>query len=251
MGVDYSKIAMYYDQVRITSPDYLKFWSCRIAHHGSINKHSKVLDIGCGTGRFTLMLSKITGAEVHAIDPSEEMLNEAMKKDKKKNVIWGGGTAEHLPFPDKYFDCVYMTFVFHHIKNRNKAVSEMRRVLAPKGKCVIMTTSHGHIKRAPLYLFPGLADIDLERFPSLIEFKRILIKGGFGNVHYHLDRYKNKRYALDDYLKLVKSKHISTLAVLSEKEFERGYMIFENRLKEKYQRFVGIGHGVYIVSGEK
>ena len=105
----------------LTSPDYLKFWSLRIAFYGSINKHSKVLDIGCGTGRFSIALSRITGAKVYAIDPSEEMLICAMKKDKTKKVIWSKGTAENLPFPDKYFNCVYMTFVFHHIKKRKKA----------------------------------------------------------------------------------------------------------------------------------
>lgn len=251
MHVDYSDIARYYDKVRITQPDYLKFWSSKIAQYGCIDKNSRVLDIGCGTGRFTLMLSKITNAEVHAIEPSEKMLAEAKKKDKNKRIIWRLGGAEKLPFPKMYFDCVYMTFVFHHIKNRKKALSEMYRVLKQKGRCVIMTTSYGHIRRSPLYLFPGLAEIDLGRFPSLPEFKKILKNVGFKDVHYHIDRYEKNRYAIDDYLKRVKSKHVSTLSVLSEKEFERGYNIFEKRLREKYRDHLEIRHGVYIVSGEK
>ncbi len=251
MDVDYSDIAQYYDKVRITSPDYLRFWSLKIAHYGSIDRNSRVLDIGCGTGRFTIMLSNITKAEVYAIDPSEDMLDEAKKKDKKKKVTWSKGTAEKLPFSNEFFDCVYMTFVFHQIKNRKKALTEVYRILKPKGKCVFMTTSYAHIKRSPLYMFPGLAAIDLARFPSLPEFKRILEKGGLRNVHYHLDRYKDHGYAVDDYLKRVKSKHISTLSVLSKEEFERGYEEFERRLKEKYLDYVVIPHGVYIVSGEK
>jgi ubiquinone/menaquinone biosynthesis C-methylase UbiE len=251
MRLDYSNIAQYYDKVRITSPDYLRFWSSRIAHYGSVKKHSRVLDIGCGTGRFTLMLAKNTGAEVYAIDPSDDMMGEAKKKDKKKKVRWSKGTAERLSFPNEYFDCVFMTFVFHQIKNRKKSLTEIYRVLKPKGKCVFMTTSYAHIKRSPLYMFPGLAAIDLARFPSLPEFKRILEKGGFSNVHYHLDKYKDHGYAVDDYLKRVKSKHISTLSVLSKEEFERGYEEFKRRLKEKYQDYIKIPHGVYIVSGEK
>jgi len=251
MTIDYSDIAKYYDKVRITTPEYLRFWSSRIAYYGSIKKGSKVLDIGCGTGRFTLMLCKITKADVYAIDPSEEMLGEAKKKDKKKRVFWNLSTAEELLFPSKFYDCVYMTFVFHQIKNRKKAVAEINRILKPKGKCVFMTTSYAHIRRSPLYMFPGLAKIDLARFPSLPEFKRILERGGFRNVHYHLDRYEDHRYAIDDYLNRVKSKHISTLSVLSKEQFERGYEIFERRLKEKYRDYVVIPHGVYIVSGEK
>lgn len=251
MDVNYSDIAKYYDKVRITSPDYLRFWSLKIAHYGSINRNSRVLDIGCGTGRFTLMLSKVTKAEVYAIDPSEDMLDEAKKKDKKKKVKWSKGIAEKLSLPNEYFDCVYMTFVFHQIKNRKKAVAEIYRVLKPKGKCVFMTTSYAHIRWSPLYMFPGLAKIDLARFPSLPEFKRILQKGGFSNVHYHLDRYGDHGYAVDDYLKRVKNKHISTISVLSKEEFERGYKVFERRLKEKYLDYVDIPSGVYIVSGEK
>lgn len=251
MGIDYSNIAEYYDKVRITSPDYMRFWSSMIAFYGSIKKGSKVLDIGCGTGRFTLMLSKITKAEVFAIEPSKEMLGKAMKKDKNKKVIWSKNTAEKLPFPDEFFDCVYMTFVFHHIKNKKKAMAEMYRTLKPKGKCVIVTTSYGHIRRSPLYLFPGLATIDLGRFPSLPEFKVILKKSGFKDVHYHIDKYESKRYAIDDYLNRVKSKHVSTLSLLSEEEFMNGYVIFEKRLKKKYKKYLEIGHGVYSVSGEK
>lgn len=251
MDVDYSIIAKYYDKVRITQPDYLRFWSARIAHYGLIKKGSKVLDVGCGTGRFTLMLSEVTKAEVYAIDPSEDMLDEAEKKDKKKKVKWSKGTAERLSFPNEYFDCVYMTFVFHQIKNRKKALSEIFMILKPKGKCVFMTTSYAHIKRSPLYMFPGLAKIDLARFPSLPEFRRILKEEGFRNVHYHLDNYEDHRYTVDDYLQRVKSKHISTLSVLSKEEFEQGYEVFERRLKEKYRDYVEIPHGVYIVSGEK
>ncbi|UCE39126.1 MAG: methyltransferase domain-containing protein [Thermoplasmata archaeon] len=251
MPVDYSDIAGYYDKVRITSPDYLRFWSSRIAQYGSINKNSRVLDIGSGTGRFTLMLSKVTNSEVHAIEPSVDMLDKAMKKDKKKKVNWSKGKAEELAFPDEFFDCVYMTFVFHHIKNRKKALAEIYRILKPKGKCIFMTTSYGHIRRSPLYLFPGLAAIDLGRFPSLPEFKRILKKASFKDVHYHLDKYENQKYSLDDYLKRVKSKHVSTLSVLAEDEFKRGYIIFEKKLRAKYRDFLEIRHGVYLVSGRK
>jgi hypothetical protein len=102
-----------------------------------------------------------------------------------------------------------------------------------------------------LYLFPKLAAIDLGRFPSLPEFRRILIKGGFRNVHYHLDKHEDLRYFIDDYLNRVKSKHISTLFLLSEKDFQNGYKVFEKRMKEKFKDHVVIPYGVYIASGEK
>lgn len=251
MRVDYSEIAPYYDKVRITSPEILNFWASKIAHYGSIDKDSKVLDIGCGTGRFSKALAEITGAQVYAIDPSQEMLDKAKKKDKNKNIEWSKGKAEDLPFPDEYFDCVYMTFVFHQIKDRKRAVQEMHRVLKKEGKCLVMTTSYAHIRRSPLYHFPGLSEIDLARFPSLPELKGILGKGGFQDVHYHLDKYHNNVRSVDELLKLVKSKYISTLAILGEEEFEHGYEVFEKKLRERFKDKIEIRHGIYIVSGEK
>jgi ubiquinone/menaquinone biosynthesis C-methylase UbiE len=229
----------------------LRFWSLRIADYGSIDKNSRVLDIGCGTGRFTMMLSKITDSKVYAIEPSDEMLNEAVKKDKKKKVCWNKAQAEKLPFPNEFFDCVFMTFVFHQIKDKKKAVAEIHRALKPKGKCVIMTTSTIHIRDSPLYLFPGLRDIDLDRFPSLPELKGILRKGKFKDVHYHLDKYATTKKPIEEYLKLIKGKHVSTLTLLTEEDFQDGYKIFEKRLRKKYKDYVDLRHGNYIVSGEK
>ncbi|UCF08631.1 MAG: methyltransferase domain-containing protein [Thermoplasmata archaeon] len=250
--MDYTKIARYYDNVRITSPDYLRFWSSRIMQYGSITERSKVLDIGCGTGRFTLMLAKISSAEVYAIDPSDEMLSEAKKKDKKKMVVWRRGGAEKLPFPDEHFDCVYMTFVFHHVKNGRKAISEMRRVLKSKGKCVILTISHGHIRSSPLYLFPGARKIDLARFPTLPELKNMLRRGGFSDVHYHMDRMKSRKMMpINQYLGLVKRKHVSTLTFFDDEEFKRRYRIFKRRLRERYGDCVKLRQGLLLVSGCK
>jgi ubiquinone/menaquinone biosynthesis C-methylase UbiE len=251
MPVDYSNIASYYDKVRITSPEYLRFWSLRIADYGSIDENSRVLDIGCGTGRFTLIVSKNTHAEIYAIEPSDEMLNEAIKKDRKKMIYWNKATAEKLPYPNDFFDCVYMTFVIHQIKDRKKAVTEMHRVLKPKGKCVIMTTSTIHIRDSPLYLFPGLREIDLDRFPSLPELKDVLRRGKFKEVHYHLDKYESIRKPIEEYLKLIRGKHVSTLTLLNEEDFQNGYKIFEKRLRKKYKDYVELRHGNYIVSGEK
>jgi ubiquinone/menaquinone biosynthesis C-methylase UbiE len=251
MPVDYKNIASYYDKVRISTPDYLRFWSMRITDYGSIDKNSRVLDIGCGTGRFTIMLSKISEAEIYTIEPSEDMLNEAVKKDKKKNICWNMAQAENLPFSNDIFDCVYMTFVFHQIKDKKKAVMEMNRVLKPKGKCVIMTTSTIHIRDSPLYLFPGLREIDLDRFPSLPELKEILRRGKFKEVHYHLDKYHTIKKPIEEYLKLIKGKHVSTLTLLTEDDFQKGYKIFEKKLRKKYKDYVELRHGNYIVSGEK
>jgi ubiquinone/menaquinone biosynthesis C-methylase UbiE len=250
-SVDYSIIAGYYDEVRAASPEYLKYWSSKVARLGALNREAKVLDIGCGTGRYTIPIASITGAHVFGIEPSEEMLDAAVKKNTHRDICWGRGVGESLAFRGESFDCVLMTFVLHHIEDKKKAISEMFRVLRPGGRCIIITTSHGHIRRSPLYLFPKLAAIDLVRFPSLPWLKSMLEEGGFKNVHYHLDMYGKRRIGIKDLLDRVKRKYISTLDILENEDFVKGYEIFEKQLRNRFEDHVELKHGVYMVSGEK
>lgn len=65
---DYSQIATSYDRYRVTSPSSLKLWLSKIIQLGKIAPGSKVLDIGCGTGRLTIPLQQMAQAEVYGID---------------------------------------------------------------------------------------------------------------------------------------------------------------------------------------
>lgn len=78
---DYAKIADRYDRVRSYPPETLDFWLTQIITFGQINKSSKVLDIGCGTGRFAVPLSLKTKAKVYGLDNSQEMLAKAREKE--------------------------------------------------------------------------------------------------------------------------------------------------------------------------
>lgn len=94
----------------------------------------KVLDVGCGKGRFSkIMIEK--GADVTGVDISEELIRETKK-------ILGGkffmGSAMDLQFPDECFDLVYSVEVIEHVPDVEKAISEMVRVLKKEGKIVLI-----------------------------------------------------------------------------------------------------------------
>lgn len=114
---DYSQIAEYYDKVGTTPSSIL---SSKIIEYGRINANCNVLDVGCGTGRFTLQLSTIGRALFCGLEPSIEMLRQAVAKDKSRSILWIRGDGQQLPFRDSVFDCVYMTMVLHHIDNKEK-----------------------------------------------------------------------------------------------------------------------------------
>jgi len=90
-----------------------------------------VLEIACGTGRFTVMLAE-RGANVVGLDISRAMLAQGREKARAANVAdrieFLRGDAARLPFPDDHFDTVLAMRFFHLADTPAKFLAEMRRV---------------------------------------------------------------------------------------------------------------------------
>ncbi|MFT4923461.1 MAG: ubiquinone/menaquinone biosynthesis C-methylase UbiE [Haloarculaceae archaeon] len=90
-----------------------------------------ILEIACGTGRFTVMLAE-RGANVVGLDISEPMLQQGREKareaDLSDRVELMRGDASRLPFPDDEFDAVFAVRFFHLADTPASFLSEMRRV---------------------------------------------------------------------------------------------------------------------------
>lgn len=97
-------------------------------------KGLKILDAGSGTGRLAVELARL-GAEVAALDLSEEMLKILRKKNSKiKTVI---GDVENMPFAEGTFDMVVSAFVIVHLKDATEFFDEVYRVLKDGGKFLV------------------------------------------------------------------------------------------------------------------
>ncbi|MDP2684041.1 MAG: class I SAM-dependent methyltransferase [bacterium] len=94
----------------------------------------KVLDLGCGTGRYSLYLDSL-GHSVTGIDISEDMIKLAREKSRKVQFIQGD--IRNLPFEDNRFDIVVSGLAVHYVKNLEKTINEFSRVLRPGGQLVI------------------------------------------------------------------------------------------------------------------
>ncbi len=99
---------------------------------------SKALDVGCGEGRFCRKLAQL-GWDAHGIDPVDAMVSAA--RSKHPEGAYTLGFAEKLPFEDGSFDLVVSYLSLIDIDGVEDAISEMARVLRPRGKLLIANLS--------------------------------------------------------------------------------------------------------------
>ncbi|MET9338806.1 methyltransferase domain-containing protein [Nonomuraea sp. NPDC003804] len=100
----------------------------------------RVLDVGCGTGYLSRVISPVvtpTG-QVTGVDLAPEMIDYARGR-APGNCAYVVGAAQDLPFPDGSFDTVVSSLAVHHIpaEDRPAALRQMFRVLRPGGRLVI------------------------------------------------------------------------------------------------------------------
>lgn len=111
----------------------------------------KILDVGCGTGNFSVKLAQ-RGCKVVGIDISDEMLDIARSKAKLKNlnIEFHNMDVYNLAFEDNSFDAVFSMAAFEFINRPAAALDEMMRVVKDEGQVLIGTIS-GDSKWGELY----------------------------------------------------------------------------------------------------
>lgn len=108
-----------------------------------IKEWHQILDIGCGTGVVTKLISENLSPEREGmavgIDAAGKMIEGAVKKRKSSTCSFKVAAAENLPFDNEIFDSVVSTLFFHHIQMdlKEKAFAEAYRVLKPGGRLVV------------------------------------------------------------------------------------------------------------------
>jgi len=123
---------------------YTKEWHIPIAADFRSARGLKVLEIGCGLGTDGAQFAE-AGADYTGVDLTEAAVELARRRFELFNLSGRFQTAdaENLAFTDDSFDLVYSHGVLHHTPETGKAIQEIRRVLRPGGRAVVMLYHRG------------------------------------------------------------------------------------------------------------
>jgi ubiquinone/menaquinone biosynthesis C-methylase UbiE len=228
MDYDESEIAKTYDEARALTPARRRRWQRLLSEHVDRTAISLVVDLGCGTGRFSEMLAAELGARVIGFDPSEKMIHQARRKPATSPVVFGRASAHELPLPDGYVDLVFMSQIYHHLPDPATVARECRRVLRVGGYVCIRTGTRENDVVVPNF-FPavrGMLDADL---PSSDDVMSNFVAAGFTPRHHEIVT----EVVTPDWPSFVRKSALradSFLARLSDTEFEQGMAALRDHL---------------------
>lgn len=115
----------------------------RLAEQAALESATRVLEIGCGTGNLALLVKQmLPQLDVVGLDPDRKALARADRKARRASLPLelDTGFADALPYPDRSFDRVLSSLMFHHLQAdlRLASLREVLRVLRPGGSLHLM-----------------------------------------------------------------------------------------------------------------
>jgi ubiquinone/menaquinone biosynthesis C-methylase UbiE len=138
----------------------------------NIPRNSIIADIGAGSGNYSNALAD-HGFSVKAIEPSDIMKNQSIKKDK---VEWINGVAESIPLADASVDAVVSIMASHHFTSLPRALAEMNRI-CPDGPIVWFTFDPREAQNPWIaHYFPEIWADAMRIFPPVNELVSLFTK---------------------------------------------------------------------------
>ena len=122
-----------------------RLWKAQTVAQSGVREGSRVLDVAGGSGDLSRAFARRAGAtgQVWLTDINGSMLAVGRNRMIDDGVIAPAVQcdAEHLPFPDNYFDCVSVAFGLRNMTHKEAALAEMTRVLRPGGRVLVLEFS--------------------------------------------------------------------------------------------------------------
>ena len=142
----FTSVAGKYDVMNdLMSVGLHRLWKRFAVSVSGVREGQRVLDVAGGSADLSQLFLKKVGASGQVILTD---INNAMLRTGRDRLLDAGITtpvaqcnAEHLPFPDNYFDCVSIAFGLRNATHKDVALREMHRVLKPGGRLIVLEFS--------------------------------------------------------------------------------------------------------------
>ncbi len=119
-----------------------RLWKRRLIRRAAVQPGAQVLDVATGTGDIALRFADAVGPQgsVVGVDFSAKMIQQAKQRpnNQKPNLSFEVGDAMSLRFPDNSFDATSISFGIRNVDEPVVALREMRRVVKPGGRVLVM-----------------------------------------------------------------------------------------------------------------
>lgn len=203
-GLNYSIMSLDYTKMDGYMEDADLMLGCGVpTEYAALKAGDRVLDLGSGAGNDVFVSRSIVGetGSVTGLDFTDEMIKKARENNTKMgftNVDFIKGDIERIPLPDNSYDVVISNCVLNLVPDKQKAFSEIFRVLKPGGHfCISDIVLKGELPedmRSAASLYAGCVSGALQKE----EYLDIVKAGGFIDVEVKSERENN---VPDEYLR--------------------------------------------------
>jgi demethylmenaquinone methyltransferase/2-methoxy-6-polyprenyl-1,4-benzoquinol methylase len=204
----FTSVAGKYDVMNdLMSAGLHRVWKRFAVSISGVREGQRVLDVAGGSADLSRLFLKKAGSGGQVVLTD---INNAMLRVGRDRLLDEGYAtpvtqcdAEHLPFPDNYFDCVSIAFGLRNVTHKDIALREMQRVLKPGGRLIVLEFSRVAKPLEKIYdvysfkLLPRIGqlianDADSYRYlaesirmhPGQAELKNMMEDAGLENVEY-------------------------------------------------------------------
>ncbi|MFA5371294.1 MAG: bifunctional demethylmenaquinone methyltransferase/2-methoxy-6-polyprenyl-1,4-benzoquinol methylase UbiE [Sideroxydans sp.] len=204
----FTSVAGKYDIMNdLMSAGLHRIWKRFAVGLANVHEGQRVLDVAGGSADLSRLFLKKVGRSGQVVLTD---INNAMLRVGRDRLLDEGSAtpttqcdAEHLPFPDNYFDCVSIAFGLRNVTHKDAALREMQRVLKPGGRVIVLEFSKVAKPLEKMYdlysfkLLPKMGEIiandadsyrylaeSIRMHPGQEELKQMMIDAGLERVEY-------------------------------------------------------------------